>query len=165
MPQHELTILVVLPNYNHGRYIKRAIDAFLAQDFPPDEILVVDDGSTDNSRAILDKIALASPRVRVFKNEKNEGLIPAQLRALAAAKGKFIFLAAADDWILRGFFSLAVETLESCPQAGLFAGDSILADGLSGRFLGGRSSCRASGPAIFRRGACKRCWPSPTTGY
>jgi glycosyltransferase involved in cell wall biosynthesis len=138
MTQHEPTISVVLPNYNHGRYIKRAIDAFLAQDFPPDEILVVDDASTDDSMAILEKIALASPRVRVFKNEKNEGFIAAQRRALTVAKGKYIHLNAADDWILPGFFSLAVETLESCPQAGLFTGDSILVDGLSGRFLGVR---------------------------
>lgn len=138
MPQHEPTISVVLPNYNHGRYIKRAIHAFLAQDFPPDEILVVDDASTDDSMAILNKIALASPRVRVFKNEKNEGFIAAQRQALAAAKGSYIHLNAADDWILPGFFLLAVETLEACPQAGLFTGDSILVDGLSGRFLGVR---------------------------
>jgi glycosyltransferase involved in cell wall biosynthesis len=135
MPQREPVISVVLPNYNHGRYIKRAIDALLAQDFTPDEILVVDDASTDDSRAILEKIALASPRVRVFENEKNEGFVRAQQRALAVAKGKYISLAAADDWVLPGFFSLAVETLESCPQAGLFTGDSILVDGLSGRFL------------------------------
>lgn len=135
MQEHEPVISIILPNYNHGRYIKRAIDAFLAQDLPPDEILIVDDGSTDDSLAILSSIARAHPRVRVFINEKNEGLIPTQRRALAAARGKYIFLAAADDWTLPGFFSLAIKTLESCPQAGLFTGDSILVDGLSGHFL------------------------------
>lgn len=138
MPEQEPVISVILPNYNHGRYLKRAIDALLTQDFPPDEILVVDDGSTDDSVTILEKITLASPRVRVLRNERNKGLIPAQRQALAAARGKYIFLAAADDWVLPGFFSLAIKTLESCPQAGLFTGDSILIDGLSDRFLGVR---------------------------
>jgi glycosyltransferase involved in cell wall biosynthesis len=128
-------ISVVLPNYNHGTYIGRAVAAILAQDRLPCEILIVDDGSTDDSLAIIDRIAAASPLVRVFRNPTNQGVVAAQSRALAVAKGRYVHLAAADDRVLPGFYSLAIEMLERHPDAGLFTGDSVLVDGRSGRFL------------------------------
>src|ERR1700686_2261708 len=48
-----ITISVVLPNYNHGRFLQRAVDALMAQDTRPDEIIIIDDGSTDNSRDVI----------------------------------------------------------------------------------------------------------------
>src|SRR6185437_7349276 len=117
MPMRASTISVVLPNYNHGQYIKRAIGALFAQDFPPYEVIVVDDASTDDSLAIIHDIALTHPNIRIIKNEWNEGLVLAQRRGRATATGKYIYLAAADDWIMPGFFSFAVEMLEAWPQA------------------------------------------------
>ncbi|HLH87326.1 MAG TPA: glycosyltransferase family 2 protein [Xanthobacteraceae bacterium] len=128
-------ISVVLPNYNHGKYVERAVAAILAQDRPPCEILIVDDGSTDDSLAIINKIAITSPLVRAFRNPTNQGIVAAQSRGLALAKGRYIHLAAADDWVLPGFYSLALEMLERHPDAGLFTGDSVLLDGRTGRFL------------------------------
>jgi len=54
-------ISTILPNYNHGQYIRRAIEAILQQDCLPIEIIVVDDGSTDGSPAIIAELARASP--------------------------------------------------------------------------------------------------------
>jgi glycosyltransferase involved in cell wall biosynthesis len=133
--QRKNGISVILPNWNHGRYIRRAVEAILRQDRLPCEIIIIDDGSTDDSLAIINELAVSSSLIRVFSNSINEGLIAAQLRALAAATGQYIHLAAADDTILPGFYSLAVKMLEQYPEAGLFAGDSLLIDGVSGRLL------------------------------
>jgi glycosyltransferase involved in cell wall biosynthesis len=138
MSLREKGISVVLPNYNHGRYIHRALDAILAQGFVPYEIVIVDDGSTDDSLAIIEKLTRASPFIRVLKNSTNEGHVAAQMRGLAVATGQYIHLAAADDLIFPGFYSLARDMLEAYPEAGLFTGDSALLDGASGRFLSTR---------------------------
>ena len=128
-------VSVILPNYNHGHLIGRAVQAILAQDCEASEIIIVDDGSTDGSIETINELVARSSRIRFFSNSKNEGVVAAKLRALAAATGKYINFAAADDFILPGFFSLAVETLEQFPDAGLFTGDSLLLEGTTGRFL------------------------------
>jgi glycosyltransferase involved in cell wall biosynthesis len=131
-------ISTILPNYNHGQYVRRAIEAILQQDHPPVEIIVVDDGSTDGSLSIIDELASTSPLLRVFRNPTNEGVVSAQTRALAAARGAYVHFAAADDIVLPGFYALAIAMLEQHPHAGLFTGDSFLVDGTSGRLMGNR---------------------------
>ena len=59
-------ISVVLPVYNRAAYVGEAIESVLAQSLPPYEIIVVDDGSTDGTAAILDEVAATDPRVRVL---------------------------------------------------------------------------------------------------
>jgi glycosyltransferase involved in cell wall biosynthesis len=138
MNAQESGISVILPNYNHGQYLRRAIEAILQQDHPPIEIIIVDDGSTDGSHSIIAELARTSPLIRVFRNSTNEGVISAQTRALAAARGAYVHLAAADDTVLPGFYALAMATLEQRPEAGLFTGDSFLVDGATGRVMGVR---------------------------
>ena len=60
------TLSVVMPNYNHAKFLPRALDSLLGQTRPPDEILVLDDGSTDDSRAILERVAGREPLIRPF---------------------------------------------------------------------------------------------------
>ncbi len=129
-------ISTILPTYNHGQYIRRAFEAILQQDHPPVEIIIVDDGSTDGSRSIIDELAHTSPLLRVFRNPTNEGVVSAQTKALAAARGAYVHLAAADDIVLPGFYALAIAMLEQHPHAGLFTGDSFVVDGTSGRLMG-----------------------------
>jgi glycosyltransferase involved in cell wall biosynthesis len=130
------SISVILPNYNHGKYLKRAIEALLAQNPAPREIVVIDDASTDDSLATLDVLARRSAKIRVLKHAENKGLVAAQNGGLAVASGNLIYLAAADDWVLPGFFATAMEMLAKYPEAGLFCGDALLVRGLNNRFLG-----------------------------
>src|SRR5215510_6838577 len=111
---------VILPNYNHGVLLPRAARALLAQEPPPDEIIIVDDGSSDNSRAVIEELARTSPRLRILWNATNRGAIPTLNRGIAAATGRYIYLAAADDWIMPCFFKLALAALEANPGCGLF---------------------------------------------
>ena len=74
------TLSVVLPNYNHGDVIARALEALLHQERRPDEIVVVDDASTDDSRDVIARFAARSASIRVLVNEQNQGVIAALIR-------------------------------------------------------------------------------------
>ena len=138
----ESMLTVVLPNFNHARYLARAIDAIASQELPPDEIIVVDDASTDNSLEILSQSQGRHPNLVVLYNEHNSGALRALQRGLDAAKGRYVYFAAADDEILPGFFGRAIDALEAAPTVGLFCAETILLDGETGRKLGMRPAVR-----------------------
>ncbi len=133
---------VVLPNYNHAGLVGRALEALLAQEHPADEIIVVDDGSTDDSVNVVERFAARAPSIVVLANAANQGVIPALKRGLQAARGRYVYFAAADDWILPGFFELALRRLELNPDLGLFCGEAALLDGRTGRPFAVRPAVR-----------------------
>jgi glycosyltransferase involved in cell wall biosynthesis len=150
-------ISVVLPNFNHGKFLVSALRALVSQSPAPAEIAVVDDASTDDSLSVIREFAAGNPSVRLIVNSENVGAIRSTKRGLDVVTGHYIYLAAADDWVLPGFFALATQMLESHSQAGLFCGETILVDGESGRHLGHRPivkpfyRARAADPEEARR--------------
>jgi glycosyltransferase involved in cell wall biosynthesis len=135
-------ISVVLPNFNHGAFVASALHGLLSQSPAPAEIIVIDDASTDNSLAVIGQIASANPSIRLLTNSENLGVIRTLKRGLDVVTGRYVYLAAADDWVVPGFFSLALHMLRDHPQAGFFCGDAILVDGASGRHGGYRPIVR-----------------------
>jgi glycosyltransferase involved in cell wall biosynthesis len=136
------TLSVVLPNYNHSQYLPRALDALLLQERPADEIIVVDDCSTDSSAKIVREYAVKYRSIRLIENATNIGVIATLSRGLGEAAGQYVYFGAADDFVLPGFFETAVEMLKANPGAGFFFGDAILVDGHTGRTLGARPPVR-----------------------
>lgn len=136
------TLSVVLPNYNHAKYIGRALGTLLAQERAADEIIVIDDGSKDDSLAVIEKFATGAPSIKVLINSKNRGVVPTLERGLQAARGKYIYFAASDDWVLPGFFDTALRRLEVNSDLGLFCGDALLVDGSTNQVLSVRPSVR-----------------------
>lgn len=136
------TLSVVLPNYNHAKFIGRALAALLSQERTVDEIIVIDDGSTDDSVAVIERIAAAAPAIRLLRNSVNVGVIPTLQRGLEAARGKYVYFAASDDWVLPGFFALALRRLEAATDTGLFCGEAMLIDGRSNRPFAVRPAVR-----------------------
>jgi glycosyltransferase involved in cell wall biosynthesis len=137
-----LTLSVVLPNYNHAKFVGRALAALLGQERAADEIIVIDDGSTDDSVAVIERIAATAPTIRLLRNPGNVGVIPTLQRGLEAARGKYIYFAASDDWIFPGFFALALRRLEADPDMGLFCGEAMLVDGANNRPFAVRPAVR-----------------------
>jgi glycosyltransferase involved in cell wall biosynthesis len=137
-----LTLSVVLPNYNHAIFIGRALAALLGQKRAADEIIVIDDGSTDDSVAVVERIAATAPAIRLLRNPGNVGVILTLQRGLEAARGKYVYFAASDDWIFPGFFALALRRLEADPDMGLFCGEAMLIDGASNRPFAVRPAVR-----------------------
>lgn len=95
-PHDAMGVSVIIPAYNYARYLPEAIASALAQPYSPMEVLVVDDGSTDETPQILAHIS--DPRLRVVRQE-NAGLSAARNRGLSEAKYPFVaFLDADDRW-------------------------------------------------------------------
>lgn len=136
------TLSVVLPNYNHAAFIGRALAALLAQERAADEIIVIDDGSTDDSVAVIERIAATAPAIRLLRNAGNIGVIPTLQRGLEKARGTYVYFAAADDWVLPGFFALALRRLKAAPDLGLFCGETVLVDGGTDRPFAHRPAVR-----------------------
>lgn len=89
------TVSVLMPVYNGERYLREAIDSILAQSFSDFEFVIVDDGSTDGTGAILDGID--DPRLRVIANERNMGVTKTLNVGLEAVRGRYIARIDADD--------------------------------------------------------------------
>jgi glycosyltransferase involved in cell wall biosynthesis len=116
------TLSVVLPNYNHAKFVGRALTALIRQKRAADEIIVIDDGSTDDSLDVIHGIAARAPAIRVLRNEKNIGVIATLQRGLESARGDYVYFAASDDWVFPDFFALALRQLEANPGVGLYCG-------------------------------------------
>jgi glycosyltransferase involved in cell wall biosynthesis len=123
------TLSVVMPNYNHARYLKRAIEGILEQTWPADEFLILDDASTDNSVEIIESYAARHTCIRLVKNQKNTGVIAAHKKLFEMASGDYLFSAAADDDRYPCFFEQAMEMAVKYPEAGLIFGKMVIADG------------------------------------
>ena len=89
---------------------------------------------------------IGSPQRRLrsgsCSNPNNIGVIPTLQRGLQAARGKYIYFAAADDWVAPGFFELALRRLEADPDVGLFCGEAMLVDGRNNRPFAVRPAVR-----------------------
>ncbi len=118
----EPRISVVVPNYNHGQYLARCLNALLNQSVPPHEIIIVDDASTDHSLAVLREYAHRNSIIRVYENEVNLGVNATINRGMALASGDYLLFTAADDEVRPGIFSSAIRMLHKYPQAGLVSG-------------------------------------------
>jgi GT2 family glycosyltransferase len=108
---------VVLPNYNHAAYLPRSIEAILAQSVQPRELLLVDDASTDDSLAVMERYARRCPRITIIRNPANLGVVESCNRVVRQARGRYLYLGAADDLALPGLFEKSVALLEHHPQA------------------------------------------------
>lgn len=91
------TVSVIMPVYRVERFVERAVRSVLSQTFTDFELLAVDDGSPDQSGAILDRLAGEDARITVF-HQQNAGAPAARNRAIEKAAGKYLYFMDADDW-------------------------------------------------------------------
>jgi glycosyltransferase involved in cell wall biosynthesis len=93
-------VSVIVPNYNHARFLPARLDSILAQGWARMEILVLDDASTDDSRSVIEDYARRHPgRIRTLFNATNSGSVFRQWRkGLAAATGDLVWICESDDW-------------------------------------------------------------------
>lgn len=103
---------VVCTTYNHAKYSRAAIESIASQDFRPIEIVIVDDGSTDDNVAVI-RAALSEsglPHTLITQNNTGNVAVNAN-RALAAARGEFVVLTSLDDLLLPGCISSKMEIM------------------------------------------------------
>jgi len=113
------SVSIIIPDYNHARFVGDAISSVLAQDYNDLEIIVVDDGSTDNSREVIDQFG---SQVKYIYQE-NAGLSAARNTGIRASKGVFIGVLDADDMYEPAFIKTLVRSLEANPDVdGIYCG-------------------------------------------
>jgi GT2 family glycosyltransferase len=91
-------VSVIIPNYNHARYLRQRIDTVLRQRYQDFEIILMDDCSTDVSRTVIAEYA-SDPRIRIELNEKNSGSTFRQWnKGVGLARGEYVWIAESDDY-------------------------------------------------------------------
>ena len=119
-------VSVVIPCYNQAHFLGEAIESVLAQSHPNFEIIVVDDGSTDDTS----EVASRYQKVRIVRQD-NRGLSAARNAGLAESRGEYVVFLDADDRLLPGALEVGVKELEAHPECALVFGrwNNIAADG------------------------------------
>jgi len=119
------TLSALMCNYNHARYIEKAITAVVTQSRPPDEYLILDDASTDDSVAVIERFAARFPFIKLVRKHKNGGNSRGINELVEMATGDYIHQGAADDFMLPGFIEQAMRLAEEFPHAGIISGEMI----------------------------------------
>jgi glycosyltransferase involved in cell wall biosynthesis len=122
------TLSVIVPNYNHARYLPVSLQAVLDQSYRCCELIVADDGSTDDSVEVIEAFAKKDSRVRLLRNERNLGVHETVRRLIDAASGEYLYGAGADDMVLPGMFEQLMGLLAAHPSAGLAVARARLMD-------------------------------------
>ncbi len=128
---------VVLCNYNHESVLARALTALLAQTYPAHEIIVVDDGSTDESVGVVEGLMKRHPNLRLLRNKSNRGVVYSGNLGLAAVTGDYVGWYAADDLAFPRLFERIAEAARAHPQAGVIAAEPVIEP------IGDRAAARA----------------------
>lgn len=104
-------VTVVIPCYNYGRFVARAIQTVLKQSYRDFELIIIDDGSTDDSWEEIQNAIKGDDRARALRQE-NQGVAHARNRGIAMGKGEFIACLDADDGMAEDFLAVLVPALE-----------------------------------------------------
>ena len=128
-----MRLSVIIPNFNHASEFPRAVEAAASQAPYVDEIIIIDDGSTDNSLEVIDELKARHPVLRCVRLPKNQGAIAALNRGIKEARGTYVNFAAADDIVLPGLFRSMLELIERHPQAAFASCEAVLLDLATGR--------------------------------
>lgn len=119
-------VSVYITNYNYGKYIKQSIKSVLKQTYQNFELIIIDDGSTDNSREIIE-IYEQHPKVKIIY-QKNKGLNVTNNVALRVSQGRYIMRLDADDYLDENALLVMTSKLEKDPEIGLVFPDYYLID-------------------------------------
>jgi len=115
-------VSTVIPVFNRARMLGEAVQSALNQSWPNVEVIIVDDGSTDDTAAVAADIAIASHGVVKVVTQQNTGVGGARQTGANAASGEFVQFLDSDDLLLPDKFSVQIEALNADPEAGISYG-------------------------------------------
>jgi len=109
-----MLLSIIVPVYNVEKYLRKCVDSLLTQDLPPEEyeIILVDDGSTDQSGTICDEYAAGHPIVKAM-HQQNGGLSAARNNGVAVAQGRYVQFVDSDDYLEPNVLKALVEKMET----------------------------------------------------
>lgn len=119
MDQEIIRFSVIMPLYNKGAYVEKAIRSVLEQNYPHYELIVINDGSKDNSAIIAEELLKDVPNARLI-NQENAGVAVARNNGVAQAKGDYVCFLDADDWWDVSFLQEMQQFIKDYPEAGIW---------------------------------------------
>lgn len=140
-------VSVVIPCYNYGRFLESCVRSVVAQQGVRARVLIIDDASQDDSRAVAAELAARYPEVEFLAHEENQGHIATYNEGLLGwASGSYVTLLSADDELPDGSLERSVRLMESHPGVGMtYGGIEEFGDGASA----GREPLRRAGEIIY----------------
>ncbi|BCW98660.1 MAG: hypothetical protein KatS3mg024_1487 [Armatimonadota bacterium] len=114
----EPLVSVIIPCYNQGRFLSEAVESVLTQDYPAVEVIVVNDGSSDNTAEVA---AALGPRIRYIEQE-NRGVCVARNAGLLASRGQWLLFLDADDFLVTGVLRKIITAALQEPDRDVFLG-------------------------------------------
>src|ERR1700687_2069127 len=126
-PRPDTLLTVVIPHFNQRDFLPRAVASILEGETRGIEIIIVDDGSTDDSEAMLALLEALNPRITVIRCSTNQGA-PATLNTgLAAARNRYVSFLGADDFVMPNLYMPLVRALDDKPTAALACSQIVIA--------------------------------------
>ena len=123
-------VSIAIPTYNRATTLERALRSALEQTHTDLEVLVSDNASTDDTAALLERVAAGDPRLRVVRHAANRGMVGNIAAAASLARGDHVMLLADDDWLAPRCVEAALGALRARPgAAGAVAGVTYVRDG------------------------------------
>jgi glycosyltransferase involved in cell wall biosynthesis len=116
-PQPSVT--VVVPNYNHARYLPESLGSIAAQTRAPDRVLIIDDASTDDSLVVISRFVADHPGWQLIRHDKNKGVVAGQNEAIRAVDTDWIGFLGADDALHPSYLEATLAQAVRFPDAGL----------------------------------------------
>ncbi len=126
--QQNPLVSVFIPSYNHSRYIQTTLEGIFAQTYRNIQLIIIDDGSTDNSPEIIEKALKNCPFESELIVRPNKGIVPTLLEGLAMARGEYFASTASDDLWLPNFLERRVAQLQENHNAVLAYGHCFRID-------------------------------------
>jgi len=123
-------ISVFTPNFNKAHFISETIESILNQNYSNFEYIIIDDCSTDKSLQIIQKYAKLDKRIKIYKNEKNLGIVKTRNKGFkySSMKSKYFAIIDSDDVALPTRLKIQVNFLEKNPKYGLVGSNLIIID-------------------------------------
>lgn len=148
-------ISVLIPAYNHERYVETAVRSVIGQDWPRMELIVIDDGSRDGTWRVLENLREECQRrfeCVDFRTQPNAGSSATMNRLVSAARGDFIAILASDDFFLPDAFRALYAPMAADPGVGVTVGQNIVVDaeGRRGYWDSERNLLSDEKEAVFR---------------
>jgi alpha-1,3-rhamnosyltransferase len=146
-------VSTVIPAYNHESFVEEAIRSVLDQSFRGLELIVINDGSTDGTDAVIRRVHRDTGERFRYVSKNNEGLVRTLNLGLQMARGKYFAQFGSDDVLLPDAVARQAERLESRPDLGLVCGDACYLEGRNRtdrRMLGSRGSRYFRSPDMYR---------------
>jgi len=126
MNNQKISVSVIMGVYNSEKYITKSIESIINQNFESLELIIINDGSTDDSVKIINSYKKCDKRIVFISNKKNEGPAIARNKGLKVARGKYIAILDSDDIALSNRLKIQKEFLDRKPEIFLVGSAAII---------------------------------------